>query len=168
MTVCTWPQNSESSSPIALKFWDNVAFEYARVYIYEYIRHLYLARKGWSLKQSPKVLHRMLWNFDTMLHSNTRVFIYIYIYIYDIYIWRGSGGAYNSLWKFFTDCFQILTQRRIRIHAFLYTEWDWATATRGRVQLVHNILTPFTTIYTKVMAPNLSVQKTLTLGIRKP
>jgi hypothetical protein len=44
---------SGSSSPIAFKFCHIVAFEYARVYIYG---HLYLARKRWSLKQSPKVL----------------------------------------------------------------------------------------------------------------
>jgi hypothetical protein len=29
-----------------------------------------------GLQQSPKVLHRLLSNFDTTLHSNTRVFLY--------------------------------------------------------------------------------------------
>ena len=28
---------------------------------------------------SPRVLHRLLWNFDTTLHSNTGMFLYTYI-----------------------------------------------------------------------------------------
>jgi hypothetical protein len=74
-----------------------------RVFIYIYIGHLYLARKRWSLKQSPKVLHRLLSNFDTTLNSNTRVFRYIGTPISgeeavepetiseSFYIWDGTG-----------------------------------------------------------------------------
>jgi hypothetical protein len=36
MFVYTGSYISESSSPIALKFWHNFAFEYARVFIYLY------------------------------------------------------------------------------------------------------------------------------------
>jgi hypothetical protein len=36
MFICLKSEISESSSPIALKFWHNVAFEYARVFIYLY------------------------------------------------------------------------------------------------------------------------------------
>lgn len=31
-----------------------------------------------SYLKSPKVLHRLVWNFDTTLHSNTGVFLYTY------------------------------------------------------------------------------------------
>jgi hypothetical protein len=42
----------------------------------------------WSLKQYPKVMHRLLSNFATTLHSITRVFS-------RTYNWGGSGGALN-------------------------------------------------------------------------
>jgi pentapeptide MXKDX repeat protein len=41
-----------------------------------FVRNRYLAGKRWSLKQSGKLLHRVVSNFDTPLHSNTRVFLY--------------------------------------------------------------------------------------------
>jgi hypothetical protein len=65
---------SESSAPIALKFWHNIAFQYGRPYMY--VWNWYVAAKRWSLKQSRKLLHRLVSNFDTPLHSNTHVFIY--------------------------------------------------------------------------------------------
>jgi hypothetical protein len=41
----------------------------------------------------------------------------------EINIWLGSGGASNNLGNFFTDRFQILTHRCIRIRACFYI-WD--------------------------------------------
>jgi hypothetical protein len=75
MSVCTWRQNSESSSPNALKFWHNVAFEYARVFIYG------MGRDGMRRDGMGRGLD-------------------------------GTGTGQDG------------------------TGWDWATATRGRVQLV--------------------------------
>jgi hypothetical protein len=43
-----------------------------------YVWNRYLAGKRWSLKQSPKVSHRLLRNLNTTLHSNMQVF-YIHI-----------------------------------------------------------------------------------------
>jgi hypothetical protein len=61
------------------------------------------------MNATPKVLHRLLSNLDTTLHSNPRVFLPIY----DIAIRRESGGAWYTLRQFFTDCFALWTKRCI-------------------------------------------------------
>jgi hypothetical protein len=59
-----------------------------------------------------------------MLHSNTGV----RTCMCEINIWLGSGGASNNLGNFFTDWFQILTHRCIRIRTCFYIRdgmgWD--------------------------------------------
>jgi hypothetical protein len=98
------------------------------VSVHTYVWNRYLAGKRWSLKQSPKVLHRLLRTLDTTLHSNTQVCLHTYIHTHT-YNWGGSGGALNivNLNTYIsesstpdTDCFEILTQRCIRIRACLY------------------------------------------------
>jgi hypothetical protein len=93
MSVCNYERNSVSSSPIAFKFGDNVAFESARVSIY--IGQSHLARKWWSLILSPTVLHQLLCTLDKTLHSTTQVCSHTHTQHTHTYNCGGSGGAIN-------------------------------------------------------------------------
>jgi hypothetical protein len=70
-----------------------------------------------TMNATPKVLHRLLLNLDTTFHSNPRVFLSIY----DIAIWRGNGGAWYTLWQFFTDCFALWTKRCVPLRKCVHT-----------------------------------------------
>jgi hypothetical protein len=92
-SVCKWTCNSESSAPIVSKFWHSVPEGSERVKIYIYIWHLYLARKRWSLKQSPKLIHRLFSNFATTLPSRTRLYLHTYIHAHPRGAETGRGGT---------------------------------------------------------------------------
>jgi hypothetical protein len=58
-------------------------------------------------------------------HSNvSRSYFPITLHCSRLHCWLGSGGSSNNLPQFFTDCFQIFTQRSIQIRACFYTHRD--------------------------------------------